>query len=322
MNRHFGGACSLSSAQFASQVEATLANHFGPSSAPWRATLVSSQTSHGGTLVFSVLSTQTGQSVAAKVYKRRHLAEAEFRAVHEARTGKAKIAPVLFADAGTGISISDWQEGKNFSNLFEEDWEDAATKAGMWLRELHTGGRKRVRPYHPMRFLVELCDAANAMAGAILPQERIEYTRALSATARAAATSLPGVFAPVRLHGDFLPQNLILTPDGAVGIDLLHTRIGARYDDLASMTVHLALRAKIGTLGTAPSAEDVRQAFLASYGLIGRLAHSRLRLAERVELLKRWQHLANESFPDRKNGLAMVRAIQSIFHEQGWRHRI
>lgn len=172
-----------------------------------------------------------------------------------------------------------------------------------------------------MKFLVKLCETANAMAGAILLRERIEYTRALSATARAAATSLPGIFATVRLHGDFLPRNLISTPDGVVAIDLLHTRIGIRYDDLASMTVHLALRAKIGTLGTATSTEAMRRVFLDSYGLKGRLAHSRILLAERVELLKRWQHFANESFPDRRNGLAMVRAIQSIFHERAWHHR-
>lgn len=323
MSKNLESVHCLDPAQVARQVEATLARRLGQSNTPWQTALVSCQASHGGTLVFSALSAQTGQKVAAKVYLKRHLAEAEFRAAQELHAGQAAIAQVLFADAQTGLVVSNWQAGMNFSDLLENgDGIDAVAKAGAWLFRLHSAKQGQVKIYHPMRFLVDLCITANAMAGAILPGERNEFTQALSATTRKAAMSLPGIFNPVRLHGDFLPQNLILTPSGTVAIDFLHTRIGSRYDDLASMTVNLALRAKIGTLGNSMSAEVARRAFLSAYGLKGRCAHSRLRLAERVELLKRWQYFANEIFPNRENGLAMVRAIQSIFHERGWYQRI
>ena len=303
----------------ARQIEATLAKRLGPGSTPWQATLIASQASHGGTRIFSVLSAQTGQKVAAKVYNKRHLAEAEYLAIQKTCTGRAAIAPVLFADPELGLVVSSWQDGKSFSDLLEEgNWKDVVTGAGLWLRRLHSDKKTRVRAYHPMRFLVELCEEANALPGSILPDERSAFRLALSETARKAARSLPGLFAPVRLHGDFLPQNLILAPAGPVAIDMLHTRLGSRHDDLASMTVNLALRAEIGTLGKDSSAEVARSLFLSSYGLRGRRAHGRLRLAERVELLRRWQKFANESFPDRRNGLAMVRAVQSIFHKRGW----
>ena len=131
MNKHLKGARSLDLTQLARQVEVSLSKHLGPSSAPWQATLVSSQASHGGTLVFSGLSTQTCRKVAAKIYHRRHLAEAELRAAREAQLGKVAIAPVLFAEPQTGLIVSDWQEGKSVSDLLEgNDWEDAVAKAG------------------------------------------------------------------------------------------------------------------------------------------------------------------------------------------------
>lgn len=319
MNKHLENVHCLDSAQIACQIKETLARRLGQSNTAWQTSLVSRQASHGGTLVFSAFSPQTGQKVAAKVYLRKHLAEAEFQAAQELQSGQAAIAKVLFADAQIGLIVTDWQTGKNFSDLIENgDGIDAVTKAGAWLFKLHSTRQGRVRIYHPMKFLVDLCITANAMSGAILPRERNEFAQALSTTARKAAMTLPGIFTPVRSHGDFLPQNLILNPSGTVAIDFLHTRIESRYDDLASMTVNLALRAKIGTLGKSLSAEMARSAFLSAYGLRGRRAHSRLQLAERVELLKRWQYFANEIFPNRENGLAMVQAIQLIFHEQGW----
>lgn len=302
------------------RIEAILVRRLTPEGASWHAMLVASQASHGGTLIFLVRCAQTGQKVAAKIYRRRHLAQAEYQAVQQAvGTAGAEIAGALLADPGIGLIVSDWQEGRNASDLLEnEGGDDALTGAGRWLRNLHSASAGRFRVYHPMTFLVHLCDTANAMPGGILPAERGDFLRALSATAKAAALFPPGFFRPVRLHGDFLPQNLIMTPKGVVAIDMLHTRVGSRYDDLASLTVNLALRAEIGSLGKETSCDRKRRLFLSAYGLKGRHAHARLRLAERVKLLKRWQHFANETFPDRPNGLHMIRAIQSIFRKQRW----
>lgn len=318
MNKKFEHVSPCDVNHIANQVESTLRVRLGQDSAPWHTELVSRQASHGGTVVFSAVSAVTGQKVAAKVYLRRHLAEAEFRAAKTFQTAQAPVAQALFADGPTGLVVSQWQAGTNVSDILEHgDGTEAVVKAGEWLRGLHAARQGTVKLYHPMRFLVDLCIAANGMAGALLPGERDDFTRALSATARKAALSLPGLYRPVHLHGDFLPQNLIMTPGGTVAVDLLHTRIGSRLDDLASMTVNLALRSRIGTLGSV-SAEDARRMFLSAYGLKGSNALSRLWQIERVELLKRWQYFGNETFPNRENGLAMVRIIQSIFRERGW----
>lgn len=290
-----------------------------PSSDDWQMRLVQKRKAHGGSVVFEASSVDALAKVALKAYTRRQMASLEFDAAQAVLNLPMDVAPPLVCDPHQGVFVSRWVEGKSLAELITQGtWEDGLIAAGRWLQRLHYLSRRRLGLRRPTTLLVRLCDVTSEIPIEMPAKERAVYKRAAAALARCAAGSPLGLEFPVRVHGDFLPSNLLLSPHGAVALDLINSTYGSRYDDLAQMTSELAVLAEDGPTAGTFDPELVRDVFLSSYGLMGRNARAYLKLAEGIELLRRWNGFANPRYRNPASGRAKGRAVQTILARSGW----
>ncbi len=301
-------------------VERRLADRLGPPGVAWSASLLTASRSQGGAFLFRATCKATGRRVAAKLFALPATARAEFEAA-QAEVGGAALARPLFCDEDLGLLVYEWVEGPTLGEALAQgasggERKAGLAKAGRWLRRFHDGDRRRLRVFQPLAVLVEVCDAASSLTFEMPPPERAAFRRAVEGLAQRASQALPGLYRPVRLHGDFHFGNVILSPQGPVGIDPTRARVGPREEDLARMTVQLELSVAEGSVAPRLGGLDVaaaREALLAGYGLRG-WGRRRLALREGVELLRRWQVASRSRSP--RPGRAEV--VQAILARRGW----
>lgn len=275
----------------------------------WRLRLVQRRGSHGGSLVFAARRRgEEAASFAVKLFARPDHARAEFRAAAAARGSAAAVAEPVGFDPEAGIVVSRWVEGETMGALVRRPGAAAPVAAcGRWLRAFHRP--LPARPVSARRVLLQRLAAARAEP--IRPgPEREAWLRAAEALAQRIGAMSPGWCWPVRIHGDFLPQNLILSGRSPVGVDLCWVRAGSRHLDLARMTIHLLLLPRQRGLPSDYDGAALRHLFLRAYGLRGGRARHWLEAAEAVEILVRWASFCREdTWHRRQAGRDLVRAL-------------
>lgn len=172
-----------------------------------------------------------------------------------------------FTAEGHGIMLTRRFHGADLAMFLRRanrgDACQASHAAGAWLRTLHTAGGERGRQTLGTQ---EKLEDLFGTYGDVLPQSGTigAACRAL----RAHAERVERVVAvPVRIHGDFKPQNLLISPTRMVGLDIHWQSTGPAVYDLAPFLNHLWLLARPRPL--APLWRDrnvVAAAFLDGYG--------------------------------------------------------
>lgn len=302
------------------RVEEVLAGGAVPGSGTWTVDPLAERGSHGGTFLFIAHSRGADRKVVAKLYRRPQDAALEHEAARTLDVAGAPVARPLCCDAEHGVYISENVEGESLEDLLAtSEGERALAAAGRWLRQLHTRTRAR-RPYilRPSGMLVRLCDTAAGLPGWVPEKQRWVFERGVAKVARQIAASPRTLYRPVRLHGDYVPSNLILSSDGLVAVDCAMSAVGHREVDLAAMNVRLATMAEEGPAAGAFGFESARETFLAAYGLTDPEARRRLEIREAAELLRRWRNFARTTYRDPAVRDGEIRAIRAILARRGF----
>jgi serine/threonine protein kinase len=175
------------------------------------------------------------------------LARAYIRAlasVHEAMDGHSRFASArpyaLFEDLG--LVVAEWVNGPTLSRLIISsppmNARLAVRKAGAWLAQLHRSANHSFRPLNAEEMLAQL---EVAMTGFRRPASASIFGRALEALHQTApsVTGTPIVWTLV--HGDFKPDNMLVSSGKLTGIDMDLRYPGPGVLDAAQFLNHLAL---------------------------------------------------------------------------------
>lgn len=267
--------------------------------------------SHGGTLLFRVSAQDGRRRLAAKVFGTPHMAALEFRIAQELSDLKARIARPLRCDSHLGLVVSEWIDGETLGAcLLEDDPADALADAGRWLRGFHREAPAPTGWTAPPGLGEDILHQVRRRPPQLSSEHRREFDRALDALEeRVGEVRFQW---PVRLHGDFQAENLLLSPTGVVGIDLMQTRPGSRFEDLARMTVQLDMMREVREPGF--NAARAQEAFLEGYDFWLNGFTKRLAIAEGLELLRRWYMGARA----RSRRPRQIEAVRSLLGRRGW----
>ena len=175
------------------------------------------------------------------------LARSYFRAlssVHESMQGHRHFASArpyaLFEDLG--LVVAEWVNGPTLSRVITAsppmDARLAVRKAGAWLARLHRSTNHSYRPLHTDEMLAQLDRAIAESQHA--PSAGI-FGRALDALHQTApsVSGTPVVWTLV--HGDFKPDNMLVTGGKLTGIDMDLKYPGPGALDVAQFLNHLTL---------------------------------------------------------------------------------
>lgn len=170
--------------------------------------------------------------------------------------------------AGRGILVTQWFIGtdlvRSACSLKASALEQAFRLAGAWLLRLHSADNED-RPLQPLG-VAEKIENLSRTYGAVLhaSSSAREACELLAGTGRSLETS---AVRPVRIHGDFKPQNMLYDDTCCVGLDIHWGIIGAPVYDLAPFLNHLWL-AGIDNHGLSAGVRYslAERAFLAGYG--------------------------------------------------------
>lgn len=186
-----------------------------------------------------------------------------------------------------GVVVTEWMAGGLFSSHVNHASRSEALKvardAGCWLGRMHlAGGFSR----HPL-------DSAKALR--LLDDELAKNPSALKRPAIARAVALLRATAPriersdsvwAPAHGDYKPDNLIVTKAGLYGIDVALNHEGPVIADAAHFLNHLALQFYTpGGLKHLPRARRIEAAFIEGYEATANVALARDQLL--------WRRLSN-----------------------------
>jgi hypothetical protein len=175
------------------------------------------------------------------------LAGAYFRAlscVHKSMHGHPMFGSArpyaLFEDLG--VVIAEWVNGPTLSRVITAsapmNARLAARKAGAWLARLHLSTEPFYRPLHVQEMLRQL-DVA--MTGHRPPPSASIVGGALDALHQTAHSVTGAPVLWTRVHGDFKPDNMLLSDNKLIGIDIDLRWPGPGLLDAAQFLNHLAL---------------------------------------------------------------------------------
>jgi aminoglycoside phosphotransferase (APT) family kinase protein len=293
--------------------------------ADWQIRRVQERSSHGGSVVLSAApGAGCPPEVAIKVFRRTVLAAAEHRASHLVMALDLRVAEPLFVEKSRGVVAARWVGGDTLAQVLLRRSADPAAvgealaAAGRWLRILHDRSTRHLPCLRRRRVPVgQIRSHVASLPAALPPEVRATFLAAAeAATRRVVARLTPRLDRPVLIHGDFVPQNLVLTPEGIAAIDLAGARTGFREEDIARITVQLAIAAQEPKTSGRICAVSSRAAFLQGYELTDARECDRLEAWEGVELVRRWRH-----FLDPANWAAnpaKAEAVRAAVVRRGW----
>jgi hypothetical protein len=146
----------------------------------------------------------------------------------------------LFEDLG--VVVAEWVNGPTLSRVITASTPMnarlAARKAGAWLARLHLSTEPFYRPLHVQEMLGQL-DVA--MTGRPRPPSASIAGRALDALHQTAHSVTGAPVLWTRVHGDFKPDNMLLSDNKVTGIDIDLRWPGPGLLDAAQFLNHLAL---------------------------------------------------------------------------------
>ena len=170
--------------------------------------------------------------------------------------------------AGRGILITHWFMGTDlvrYARGSETRALDQAFRlAGTWLLKLHDADNEK-RPLRSMGVAEKIEDLSRTYGEVLRAQpwtwKACELLGSVGRSLEALAVR------PVRIHGDFKPQNMLYDDTCCVGLDIHWKIIGAAVYDLAPFLNHLWL-AGVGKHGLPAKMRYLRAeaGFLAGYG--------------------------------------------------------
>lgn len=170
--------------------------------------------------------------------------------------------------AGRGIMVTRWVAGTNLVRYARHAdslaLERAFESAGTWLRKLH-GADDQERPLRSLGVAEKLDDLLHSYGKVLRAQPGAWKGYELLASAERSLDAL--MAQPVRLHGDFKPQNMLYDNTRCVGLDINWRIISLGVYDLAPFLNHLWL-AGAGWHGWGARKRYLRaeKALLAGYG--------------------------------------------------------
>ena len=166
--------------------------------------------------------------------------------------------------AGNGIVITRYFRGgdlaRRLRSLDASGTREACRSAGVWLRKLHESGDSGTQAMG-----LDVADKLDYLAntyGDVLDADA-ETRKARQLLAQEAAGAEGVAVRPVRLHGDFKPQNMLCDGTKYVGLDIHWGNVGAAVYDIAPFLNHLRLA---GRTRADPSCEPAEAGFMAGYG--------------------------------------------------------
>ena len=166
--------------------------------------------------------------------------------------------------AGNGIVITRYFRGgdlaRRLRSLDASGTREACRSAGIWLRKLHESGDSGTQTGGLA--VADKLDYLASTYGDVLDADA-KTRKARELLAQEAASAGRGVVRPVRLHGDFKPQNMLCDGTKYVGLDIHWGNVGAAVYDIAPFLNHLRLA---GRTRADPSCEPAEAEFMAGYG--------------------------------------------------------
>jgi hypothetical protein len=143
------------------------------------------------------------------------------------------------------LLVMEWVDGRSLAAVLCRERpavigvEALANRAGRWLRRLHTVDAAPPAPL-PIDSLMREIDATAAEAGvAERPAVRRGRDDLVESLPRIERTPVP----MARVHGDFKPENVLLSEARTVGLDFSLRFVGPGVRDLANFAAHLLLLA-------------------------------------------------------------------------------
>jgi hypothetical protein len=166
------------------------------------------------------------------------------RSVHHSMSGDPLFASTepyaLFEDLG--VVVAEWVHGPTLSRLITGspamDARLAARKAGAWLARLHGSAEPSFRPLDTSELLAQL---DTALAAQQRPPSGPALGRAVDALHQTARSVSETPVVWTRVHGDFKPDNMLVSGGKLTGIDIDLRYPGPGLLDAAQFLNHLAL---------------------------------------------------------------------------------
>ena len=203
------------------------------------------------------------------------------RSVHHNMSGHPLFASTepsaLFEDLG--VVVAEWVHGPTLSRVITAapamDARLAARKAGAWLARLHRSAEPSLQPLDTREMLAQLDRAIAAQQRSHSEQSHLGGTlgRALDALHQTASGVSETPIVWTRVHGDFKPDNMLVSEGKLTGIDIDLRYPGPGLLDAAQFLNHLALlfRTPRG-IRRLPFADRISASFCRGYEQDGGLA--------------------------------------------------
>lgn len=170
--------------------------------------------------------------------------------------------------AGRGLMVTHWFMGTDLVRYARGSethaLERAFRLAGTWLLKLHDADNEK-RPLRSMGVAEKIDSLSRTYGGVLRTQPRARKACELLASVGRNLEAL--AVRPVRIHGDFKPQNMLYDGTCCVGLDIHWDVIGAAVYDFAPFLNHLWLAgAGKQDLGAKMRYLQAEAAFLTGYG--------------------------------------------------------
>jgi hypothetical protein len=183
--------------------------------------------------------------------------------------GSGILEPLGYLElAGHGILVTQWFAGTDLARsarrLKADELEQAFRQAGAWLLRLH-GADNDERSCRSLDVAQKIANLTLTYGDVLRTSSR---TRGACELLAAAGRDLEALATrPVRIHGDFKPQNMLYNDSRCVGLDIHWRIVGAPVYDLAPFLNHLWL-AGVGnrSLSAGRRYQLAEEAFLHGYG--------------------------------------------------------
>ncbi|MEB3200284.1 MAG: aminoglycoside phosphotransferase family protein [Synechococcaceae cyanobacterium] len=203
-----------------------------------------------------------GDSAVLRLYDRRSFARSA--ASHQLQASLCRSAgPQLLAvDAQRRAIVSEWIPGQPLSAGPASDAALFAT-LGASLARFHRDSAAATPPQATASFLARLQECA-ADLEVLLPEQQASLSLLVQRLQQACAAGLEQPGACCLIHGDFSPDQVVLTPQGPRLIDFDRARLSHALHDLASFLARLEADHACGRLAR-EDRDRLSPAFLAGY---------------------------------------------------------
>ena len=125
-------------------------------------------------------------------------------------------------DAPNGLVAIEWIDGRTLTSCIKDfrfpvdDLLALVERAGIWLRHFHATGREIAASLDAKK---QFSEFAASLATSSLRADRV-FTRAYDQVERGVNSIATQEFSQARLHGDFKTDNLMLSGDRMIGMDI------------------------------------------------------------------------------------------------------